>query len=120
MSNELKYILVRTDGTYSIVEISDDDFLCQAYKLLECELIETVPIMGNEIFISDEESKLKEKHRINYFASALYQNLHGGDYIAGHVLIGCYKNSDIFGLTPDVINKYVDALERCGYDNKCT
>ena len=116
----LKYILVRTDGTYSIVEISDDDFLSQAYKLLECELVETVPIMGNEIFICDEEGKLKPKPRINYFASALYQEIHGGDYIPGNVLIGCYTGCDIHGLTSDVVNKYVKVLERCDYENKCS
>ena len=120
MSNDLKYILVRTDGTYSIVEILDEDFLSQAYKLLECDSVETVPIMGNEIFICDEEGKLKDKPRLNYFASCLYQQLHGGDFIVGNVLIGCYKECDIHGLTPDVINKYIKVLEECEYENKCT
>ena len=119
MSNELKYILVRTDGTYSIVEISDDDFLSLAHKLIGCERLETLPIMGNEIFICDEEGRLKDKPRLNYFASCLYQNLHGGDFITGNVLIGCYEGSDIHGLTPDVINKYVKVLEECEYDNLC-
>lgn len=120
MNNNRKYILVRTDGTYSIVEISDKNFLSQAYKLLECELVETVPIMGNEIFIVDEEGKLKDSPRLNYFASCLYQQLHGGDFICGHVLIGCYVGCDIHGLTPDVINKYVKVLEECEYENKCS
>lgn len=119
MSNELKYILVRTDGTYSIVEISDDDFLSQAYKLLGCELVETVPIMGNEIFICDEKGKLKDKPRLNYFASCLYQQLHGGDFIFGNVLIGSHNECDIHGLTPDVINKYIKVLEECEYENLC-
>lgn len=118
-NENLKYILVRTDGTYSIVKISDN-FLSQAYKLLECELVETVPIMGNEIFIVDEEGKLKEKHKLNYFASCLYQQLHGGDFIVGNVLIACYKGCDIHGLTPDVINKYVKVLEGCEYENVCS
>ena len=114
-----KYILVRTDGTYSIVKILDNEFLTQAYKLLECEIVETVPIMGNEIFICDEEGKLKPKARINYFASALYQKIHGGDYIPGNVLIGCYTGCDIHGLTSDVVNKYVKVLEECEYENIC-
>ena len=118
MENEnRKYILVRTDGTYSIVEILDNDFLSQAYKLLECELIETAPLMGNEIFILDEEGKLSDKE-LNLFATALYRKLHGCDFILGNVLIGCYVKSDIFGLTPDVLNKYVAALEGCEYENK--
>ena len=120
MESNRKYILVRTDGTYSIVGISDTDFLSEAYKLLECRLIETVPIMGNEIFIVDEEGKLKEKRKLNYFASCLYQNLHGGDFIVGNVLIGCYEGCDIHGLTPDVINKYIKVLEECEYENKCS
>lgn len=115
-----KYILVRMDGIYSIVEISDRDFLSQAYKLIECRLIETVPIMGNEIFIVDEEGRLKDKSRLNFFASCLYQQLHGGDFIVGNVLIGCYEKSDVYGLTSDVINKYVKVLEECEYENKCT
>ena len=118
MENNRRYILVRTDGTYSIVNIPDDDFLDNAYRLLECELVETVPIMGNEIFIVDEKGRLKDKPRLNYFASALYQQLHGGDFITGNVLIGCYKYCDIYGLTPDVVNKYVKVLEECEYENK--
>ena len=58
---DLKYILVRTDCTYSVVDIPEDDFLEQAYKLIGCDLIETLPIMGNEIFILDEEGKNNER-----------------------------------------------------------
>lgn len=120
MENEnRKYILVRTDGTYLLVQIPDNDFLSQAYKLLDCQLIETAPLMGNEILILDEEGKFSDKE-LNLFATALYRKLHGIDYIIGDVLIGCYVKSDIYGLIPDVVNKYVAALERCDYENKCS
>ena len=57
---KLKYILVKIDGTYSIVEISDDDFLSQAYKLIGCELIETVPLVYGEVMIIDKEGKVTD------------------------------------------------------------
>ena len=119
MENEnLKYILVRTDGTYSIVEISDNDFLSQTYKLLECEFIETVPLLNNELMICDEYGKLKP-HRVNFLCSCLYQTVCGGDYMAGHVLIGKRVGCDIVGLTPDAINRYVTLLDMHGYENVC-
>lgn len=115
---DLKYILVRTDCTYSVVDIPEDDFLEQAYKLIGCDLIETLPIMGNEIFILDEEGKNNERD-LNLFCTALHRKLYGRDFLVGNILIGCYKDYDIRGLTPDVINKYVAALERCEYENIC-
>lgn len=117
--DNLKYILVRTDGTYSIVEISDNDFLSQAYKLISCELIETVPLIYGEIMILDQEGKLKQ-HRMNYWATHVYQTLHkSDDYIAGNILIGKVSGCDIIGLSSDSINRYISRLEAHGYVNTC-
>lgn len=115
---ELKYILVRTDGTYSIVEISDKDFLDSTYKLLNCDCITTVPLKDGETMICDDNGRLKP-HKVNSICSMLYQTTCGGDYIVGCVLIGKIEGCDIVGLTSDAINYYVNLLEENGYENIC-
>lgn len=117
MQNE--FILVRTDGTYSVVEILDEEFFSQARKLLCGNLIQRFYLFNSEyMFFKPNATPGVEK--INFYATHLNQVLHKGNSILGDTLIGRCYGEEVTGLTSDSINKYIGLLEKNGYENKCT
>lgn len=62
--------------------------LDEMYNLLNCGMIQIVPLEDDRFLVCDEEGKLKP-HRINPFATILLRRAGGmpDDYIAGKALI---------------------------------
>lgn len=113
-----KYILVRTDGTYAIVEFLNEDFIKEVRELLSISLVERMHIFKNEyLFFTPVKS---DGARLNFYASHLNKVLHRGGEIYGDVIIGCCEEETFMGLSQDDLNRYVFRLEIDGYENKCT
>ena len=119
MENEnRKYILVRTDGTYSIVEFLNNDFIKEVRELLSISLVERLHLIENEyLFFTPLKSN---GARLNFYASQMNQILHKGNSIYGDVIIGCCDDEVFMGLSQDQINRYVCRVEINGYENKCS
>lgn len=122
----MKYILLRTDNTFEVVEIVYDKFLQAAYQYLDCTFIEIVnPGIGNLRLCIDDAGKLTGKD-INILATIIY-NVHYDklvDPIVGNVLIGAdeivneYGEHDFVGLPDDLILKLTDLFENISEDIK--
>ena len=82
-------ILIKPD--YSKQEVSPNGCvftLNEIYNLLNCGMIQIVPLENDRLLVCDEEGKLKP-HRMNPFATMLLRRAGGmpDDYIAGDALI---------------------------------
>ena len=114
-----KFILVRKDFTYSVVQVYDDDFIVQARKLLSSNLVERFYLFDDEyLFFAPLNQPGAVK--LNYYATRLNQALHKGKSIYGDVLIAKCAGDDIEGLTSDSINRYMLRLQMYGYYDKNT
>lgn len=91
---QVKALLLLTDPNVKTVDPKNEtDFkLEELYEMLECDMIEVVPLKHDYIMIIDEEGKLKEKD-FNSPATQVYHtafpNIH--DVIVGHALV-CHNN----------------------------
>ncbi len=95
----MKYILIRTDNTFEIVEIDKNNFLNEAYRLLDCYFIEIAnPGISNIRFCIDDAGKLTDK-KVNILATVLYNHskIKYFDEIVGNVLIGVDEEVNEFG-----------------------
>ena len=84
----MKCILLKTLDKSGIVDIDYDNFLDEAYKLLDCTTIETASCVRSEyLFIVDGEGKIKEPPKdLNVEASSLYPGV-PIDCLCGDVLL---------------------------------
>ena len=116
----MKFILLKPDHTYEIVEIERDNFFDEAHRLLDCSFIEICnPFLENIRFCIDDAGKLTAKE-VNLLATILY-NINKRpeffDEIVGNVLIGTddvdeYEEHDFFGLSDIQIQNITDLLGR--------
>lgn len=94
-----KYILIRTDNTFEIVEIDKNNFLNEAHRLLDCSFIDIAnPGLKNIRFCIDDAGKLTGK-KMNILATVLYNCVRTiyFDEIVGNVLIGVDEVVNEFG-----------------------
>lgn len=109
-----KYILIRTDNTFEIVEIDKDNFLNEAHRLLDCSFIDIVnPGKNNIRFCIDDTGKLTGKE-LNILATVIYNFVEKKyfDTIVGNILVGADEvvnelgEHDFVGLSDNVAQKY--------------
>lgn len=83
-----RYIVLRANLTYDIVEIDPDDLLNGFYQAIDCESIEhswAYLFNGKEVdFIVDEEGFWNQK-RTNRFRSVIFKNYDG--FLFGDILL---------------------------------
>ena len=104
-----KFLLLKTDGSFSAVDVDCSDMLHSFYRLIgpSCDCIETVYlVIGGKNFLAlVDESGLFHDLQINPIASALYPGSVFGSPIVGNVILGStgYRDGepDIIGLSPD-------------------
>ena len=116
----MKYILLKTDNTFEVVQIERENFLDDVYRMLDCSFIEICnPFLENIRFCIDDSGKLTGKE-VNLLATILYnvnKRLEFFDEIVGNVLIGIddideNEEHDFFGLSDIQIMNITDLLER--------
>ena len=111
----MKYVLVKTDNTVEIVEISTKDFLKKAHELINCSFIEiATPNCGRSPFriVLDDEGKFNGQ-KFNKLATIFYNT---PDMLFGNILIGTagyneYGEYDFIGLDDTTANELVYFLE---------
>ena len=111
----MKYVLVKTDSSVEIVEISTKEFLKKAYELINCSLIEiATPNYGRSPFrlVLDEEGKFNGQ-KFNKLAIIFFNT---PDMLFGNVLIGTagyneYGEYNLIGLDENTANELVSSLE---------
>ena len=111
----MKYVLVKTDNTVEIVEISTKDFLKKAHELINCSIIEiATPNCGRSPFrmVLDDEGKFNGQ-KYNKLATIFYN---APDMIFGNILIGKagpneYGEYDFIGLEDQTANELVSSLQ---------
>lgn len=111
----MKYVLVKTDDTVEIVEISSENFLDECYKLINCNLIEiATPNCGHSpyrVFLDDNGKFNGQK--FNKLATIFYNT---PDMLFGNILIGSagyneYGEYDFIGLDDETANDLIYSLE---------
>ena len=109
-----KYILIRTDNTFEIVEIDKYNFLNEAHRLLDCSFIEIAnPGLNNIRFCIDDAGKLTGKE-LNTLATVIYNLVEKKffDTIVGNVLVGVdeevneYGEHDFVGLSDNEAQRF--------------
>ena len=108
-----KYILIRTDNTFEIVEIDKNNFLNEAYRLLDCSFIEIAnPGLNNIRFCIDDAGKLTGKE-LNFLATVIYNFVDKKffDTIVGNVLVGVDEEVNELG-EHDFVGLSDNAAER--------
>ena len=114
----MKYILIRTDNIFEVVEIEQDNFLNEAHRLLDCSFIDIVtPGLNNIRFCIDDAGKLTGKD-LNLFATILYNVAEKKlfDVIVGNVLVGVDKvvnelgEHDFVGLSDNAAERFYSLL----------
>ena len=83
----MKYVLIRTDNSVEIVEISSENFLDECYKLINCSFIEIATTnCGCSLFrlVLDENGKFNDQ-KLNLLATLFYNS---PDILFGNVIIG--------------------------------
>ena len=70
----MKATLIKADGTVTEVspENGTDFTIKEVYKLLNCRIVEVLPLYNGKIMIIDEEGKLRDKIVVNKYATELY------------------------------------------------
>lgn len=84
----MKAQLIRNDKEpVDMMPKNGTDFgLFELYELLECEMVQVIPLPDGRIMIMDEEGK--SNHNANLAATTLAgPHLMPGDWIAGHVVV---------------------------------
>lgn len=82
--------LYKADGSTRQVEPDNGSSfeLEQLYDLLNCDMIQVVPVGKGEIMVIDEEGKLKSDAKINKKATERARGfLFAGDVIVGNALV---------------------------------
>ena len=111
----MKYVLVKTDSSVEIVEISTNEFLNKAYELIKCSFIEiATPNFGRSPFriVLDDNGKFNGQ-KFNKLATIFYNT---PDMLFGNILIGKsgfneYGEYDFIGLDDQTANELVSSLE---------
>lgn len=100
------YLLLRSDGTGSFVEIPDDRWLETAYDLIGCDCIEIVQtVFRDVVLVIDESGKLKDgwEDRINHAASDLYFGFSFNDLIIGNAILAYRVGPDLVPVPSDLL-----------------
>ena len=113
----MKYILLKTDNTFEVVEIEYKEFLMQAHHYLDCSFIEIVNLgIGPFRFCIDDSGKCASKD-VNDIATVIYNiQFHNfiddivGDVIIGKADFNDYGEYDFVGLDDFEIIKLFDLL----------
>ena len=113
-----QYLLVKVDGSVSVVEIHNSEFNERVYSLIDCSTYELVHLPGDFYLVVDELGKCYETPKpVNLKASMLYPGTPYGDPIVGDVIIGrlglVNGESDMIGLSEyDIMcfNKFFDLV----------
>lgn len=111
----MKYVLVKTDNTVEIVEISSDNFLERCHELINCSVIEVAtPNCGRSSFriVLDDDGKFNGQ-KVNKLATIFYNT---PDLLFGNVLIcteGINEHGeyDLIGFDEQTTNDLVYSLE---------
>ena len=111
----MKYVLIRTDNTVEIVEISSENFLDECYKLINCSFIEiATPNCGRSPFrvVLDDIGKFNDQ-KLNRLATAFYSS---PDILFGNVLVGRagfneYGEYDFIGFDDEIAKDLKFCLE---------
>lgn len=83
---EAPYIIYEDGKTEEVFPEDNNTFTLQElYKLLDCDMIQTLNLGNNKIMIVDEEGKLKRNQIFNEKATEMLGYRH--DFIVGKVLI---------------------------------
>ena len=101
----MKFILIKTNLDFQIVNIDRYNFLQKCYELIGCCCIEVCvprPLSGCLRYVVDDCGKLNDQH-FNLLASVFYDR---DDPIFGNVILGVcgvneYGEQDICGLTDE-------------------
>ena len=108
----MKYVLVKTDCSVEIVEISTKEFLKKAHELINCSLIEiATPNYGRSPFriVLDDEGKFNGQ-KFNKLATIFYQKAKKTNFaqIFGQMLEDASPDVvDEFGRTMNTMNHIV-------------
>ncbi len=111
--NNKKTMALLKNGQLKFIIINDT--LEEYYKVLECDLIETLNInikYQNYTLIFDESGKLKENYINLGFINKQCKLI---DYIAGHIIIQKYdyEKQEVINLNEDDINHLKQLYENC-------
>ena len=111
----MKYVLIKTDDTVEVVEISSDNFLDECYKLINCNFIEiATPNCGRSPYrvVLDDNGKFNDQ-KFNRLATVFYSS---PDILFGNVLVGTsgfneYGEYDFIGLDEQTANNLKKSLD---------
>ena len=89
---EAMAVLIKPNGNVSVVKPANPEqgfTLDELYKLVECETVQMVNLLGNKTMWIDEEGKFREVHEVNEMATTMLHKAGGmpDDYIVGNALI---------------------------------
>ena len=107
-----KYILLKVDGSFEIVEIEHEILFDTTKNLINCSSVETVSLhlLGNIYLLVDELGNCYDESKpMNILASMLYPGTPHGDVIVGDVVVGKFG---YYAGEPDVIGLNDYDLER--------
>jgi hypothetical protein len=105
-------IILTKDNKMKFAEIADFE---RMRREIGAELLEPVNVCPGVRMWGDEKSKCKA-HTVNLMASMLYRAIHGGDYMAGTVVVvGEDANGDIRDLTTNQALRMVALLRKLRY-----
>ena len=120
----MKVILVKTDDTFSVVDVENK--LKPLQELVKGNIETVYPKEAYEnnwmerdhLFLVDEEGLLKDKY-VNSFGTMLYNGYAPTPYIiAGDIVILGLYGEDFRGLTDDEIGKYKALLRMCNIEEE--
>lgn len=78
IGEDMREVLPKNGSNFELEEL---------YELLDCDMVQVIPLKDGMEMIFDEEGKLKD-HRVNHCATGYALGcLFPGDYIAGHALV---------------------------------
>lgn len=92
--------------TFETVELSENDFLKDCYRALNCQWIEVVnTLLPGIVLIIDENGKLKDgwRSRFNYVATQIYGS--PWDCIVGDAILARRSDADLVPLTENDIKR---------------